>query len=74
MEPERGPVWTQTLTLGLLFVALALISDSAYAVLAGGIGQKWQTNQTSASRWQKYLTGRIYIALAVGTAAVGYGP
>lgn len=71
VHPERGPVTVQTITLGLLFLALATISDGTYALLAGSIGDRLRGNRVFARR-QKYLTGSIYIALGVGTATVGH--
>lgn len=70
VHPQRGPVAAQTLTLGLLFLALATLSDSTYALLAGTLGERLR-GRTFARR-QKYVTGGIYIALGLGTAAAGH--
>jgi threonine/homoserine/homoserine lactone efflux protein len=37
IDPERGPVAPQVLALGALFLALAMLSDSTYAVVAGSV-------------------------------------
>src|SRR3954451_5391485 len=34
VDPAHGPVWTQTLVLGLTFVALATLTDGLYALAA----------------------------------------
>ncbi|GHF52165.1 threonine/homoserine/homoserine lactone efflux protein [Deinococcus metalli] len=71
VHPGHGPVWGQTLLLGLEFLALATVSDSTYALLAGSVGRKLRGNQVFARR-QKYVTGSVYVALGVGTATVGH--
>jgi threonine/homoserine/homoserine lactone efflux protein len=38
VDPARGDVWFQALVLGLVVVALGLVSDSVYAVAAGSLG------------------------------------
>jgi threonine/homoserine/homoserine lactone efflux protein len=38
VDPDRGGVWSQALVLGLVFVALGLVSDSLYALAAGTLG------------------------------------
>ncbi len=41
VDPARGPAWAQILVLGLVFAAIALVSDGAYAVLASGARDWW---------------------------------
>jgi len=36
VNPAAGPAWAQILILGLLFAAIALVSDGAYALAASG--------------------------------------
>lgn len=36
VDPAAGPAWAQILLLGLLFAAIALVSDGAYALAASG--------------------------------------
>jgi threonine/homoserine/homoserine lactone efflux protein len=36
VDPAAGPAWAQILLLGVLFAAIALISDGAYALAASG--------------------------------------
>ncbi|WP_295817901.1 LysE family translocator [uncultured Deinococcus sp.] len=71
VHPAHGPVWVQTMTLGLVFLALATVTDSTYALLAGSVGQRLRGNRVFARR-QKYVTGGIYVALGLGTATVGH--
>ncbi|WP_309569732.1 LysE family translocator [Deinococcus sp.] len=72
VHPGHGPVWVQTLTLGLEFLALASVTDSTYALLAGSVGRKLRGNRVFARR-QKYVTGSVYALLGLGTATVGHG-
>jgi len=44
VETSRGPIPQQVLLLGLLYVALALFTDSAYAFLAGRL-RRWLGGQ-----------------------------
>lgn len=67
VQPERGPVAPQILVLGAVFAGLATCTDSAYALLAGTLGDKLRGNRVFARR-QKLVTGGVYVALGVGTA------
>jgi len=64
VDPARGPVGPQVLTLGLIFVMLGLITDGLYAIGAGSAGRWLRANPrfVSAQRW---VTGGMYIGLGV---------
>ena len=66
-EPGRGSVPQQVLFLGLLYVALALVTDSAYAVLAGRL-RRWFGSHVIQGRTPRYASGVVYIGLGVSTA------
>jgi threonine/homoserine/homoserine lactone efflux protein len=66
VDPDRGAVWSQVLVLGLLFVALGLVSDSLYAVAAGTIGGLLRRRRTAL----RYGSGLVYIGLGAAAAAV----
>ena len=70
-DPARGSVPLQTFILGLIFVAIALFSDSLYALLAGQLGG-WLKQSQSFQQRQRYFSGLVYIALGVGTAVSGH--
>jgi threonine/homoserine/homoserine lactone efflux protein len=70
VSPERGAVALQFLLLGLMFVGMALCSDSLYALLAGTAGG-WLKGKPAFIRRQRYFSGGIYIALGVTTALGG---
>jgi threonine/homoserine/homoserine lactone efflux protein len=54
--------------LGMLFVGLELVTDSLYALLAGGVGN-WLQAHRGLGRSARYLAGAAYMVL--GLAAVG---
>lgn len=66
VDPSLGPAWLQMLTLGMLFVLMALVSDGLYALLAGSIGG-WLKGSTLWRR-ERYLTGGVYILLGLAAA------
>ena len=63
-------VTLQMFLLGIIFVILAIITDSAYALISSSIAGKLNTNKNFA-RNQRYFTGLIYIGLGVVTAFTG---
>ena len=64
VNPARGTVGGQVLFLGGLFVLLSVISDSAYAFLAGTFGQYLQRSPRFW-RSQRYVTSGIFVALGL---------
>ncbi len=70
IAPERGPVATQTLILGTIFVVLGIFSDSIYAMLAGAAGA-WLKQSRGFLRGQRYFAGSAYVALGVVAAFSG---
>lgn len=67
VEPSRGPVQQQVLFLGLLYVALALFTDGAYALLAARL-RFWMTGALVQGPVPRYATGAVYVGLGVSTA------
>ena len=63
-------VTLQMFLLGIMFVVMALVTDSAYALVSSSIASRLNTNQNFA-RNQRYFTGLIYIGLGVVTAFTG---
>ena len=70
VEPSRGPVPQQILLLGILFVTMALVTDSAYALLAGSVRQRLSP-QLVEGPWLRYVRGSVYVGLGVSTALTG---
>jgi threonine/homoserine/homoserine lactone efflux protein len=50
IDPASGPIWTQTLTLGLVFVALATLTDGLYALVAGAFVERLRRRRKTLSR------------------------
>ncbi len=73
VDPVQGPAWVQILVLGLTFVAMALCTDALYALLSGTAGGWLRRSGARFRRWQRYVTGTIYIALGAATAVSGSG-
>jgi threonine/homoserine/homoserine lactone efflux protein len=63
-----GPVWSQTLALGVLYIALGLVSDSTYAFIGARAGG-WLRRRTTVRRRGKYVEGGILIGLGVTALA-----
>lgn len=70
VDPARGSVTAQILFLGAVFVMMAFMSDSFYAMLAGTLGQ-WLKGNVRFLRAQRYFMGSAYIALGLGAALAG---
>jgi threonine/homoserine/homoserine lactone efflux protein len=67
VDPAQGAIAGQMLVLGCLFVLLAMISDSLYALLAGTVGH-WLKGSQPVLRVQRYLVGGLYIGLGLTAA------
>ncbi len=70
VDPSRGAVVGQILLLGVLFALMATCTDSLYALLGSAVG-RWLNKSRLVQRWQRYITGCIYILLGVTTAVTG---
>jgi threonine/homoserine/homoserine lactone efflux protein len=64
VDPDRGAVWSQVLVLGLLFVALGLVSDSLYALAAGTVGGLLRRRRDAL----RYGSGIVFIGLGAAAA------
>jgi threonine/homoserine/homoserine lactone efflux protein len=62
VNPTRGGVTEQILLLGALFVLLASCTDGLYVLLGSTVG-RFLTRNILVQRWQRYITGSIYIVL-----------
>ncbi len=67
VDPAHGSVPLQLLTLGGLFVLMAICTDSAYSFLAGTAG-KWLKGTPAFLRFERYVAGCIYIGLGIAAA------
>jgi threonine/homoserine/homoserine lactone efflux protein len=67
VDPSRGSATVQLLTLGCLFVLMAVVTDSLYALLAGTAGQ-WLKGTRPFVRAERYVVGSVYIGLGLTAA------
>lgn len=70
VDPDRGSVTLQVIVLGLVLIALGLISDSTYAISASTIGGMLRRS-TRARRAERYVSSGVYVGLGVTTAIAG---
>jgi threonine/homoserine/homoserine lactone efflux protein len=64
VDTDRGGVWSQALVLGLLFVALGLVTDSMYALAAGTVGGFLRRRR----RGMRYGSGIVFVGLGAAAA------
>ena len=67
VDPSAGSVTLQFLTLGGLFVTMAVVTDSMYAFLASTAGG-WLKRNRSFLHADRYIVGSVYIGLGVTAA------
>lgn len=70
VEPGRGPIPQQVLSLGLIYVSLALVTDGAYALLAGSLRERLD-GRVRQGPLPRYASGVLYLGLGVSTALTG---
>ena len=66
VNPDAGPVVTQILVLGGVFIVIAFVSDSAWGLAAGTLGPRLK--ESVRRRVQRWGSGSVVVALGVGTA------
>lgn len=72
VDPAKGAVASQIAVLGLLFAFMGLLSDGAYALLAGTAGG-WMKRRPGYLKAERYVTGSIFVGLGVSAALSGDG-
>ena len=72
VDPSRGAVAFQIAFLGLMFTLMGLTSDTLYALVAGTAG-RWVKRNGHYLRWERYVTGGVFIGLGVTAAIAGNG-
>jgi len=69
VDRDHGPVWSQTLALGLLYIGLGLCSDSLYVVVGAKVGQ-WLGGRAEALGASRYAEAGILVGLGMITLAL----
>ena len=68
VDPDRGSVALQLLVLGLVFVILAVCSDSLWALGAGSASERLRVSHRFLAL-QRYVSGSVFVGLGALTAA-----
>lgn len=72
VDRGKGNIALQLLSLGCLFVLMAIFSDGMYALLASSAGQ-WLKSRRGVWLVERYVAGFIFVGLGV-IAALADGP
>lgn len=64
INQDRGPAWSQALTLGILFVLIGCVTDSIWAITTSGL-RDVLLRGTSLSFVQRWVSGSVFVALGV---------
>lgn len=68
VDPHAAHPWLQTLVFGLSFTALAFLTDSLYAVVAGSVADRLRG--TNGIAWvQRWIGGSVLVGLGILSAA-----
>ncbi len=67
VDRDAGAVAVQLLVLGLVFVALAVLSDSLWALAAGSAAGRLRGNRRFLAV-QRYVSGSVFVGLGAVTA------
>jgi threonine/homoserine/homoserine lactone efflux protein len=70
IDPAKGNVIAQNLLLGAIFVGMALVTDSVYALLASSLAGKLSGNR-GFQKGGRYFAGLVYVGLGITTALTG---
>jgi threonine/homoserine/homoserine lactone efflux protein len=70
IDSTKGNVMGQNLVLGAIFIGMALITDSLYALLASSLAGKLSRNN-GFQKGQRYFAGLVYVGLGITTALTG---
>ena len=70
VDPTKGNATAQTVMLGALFVGMACITDSLYALLASSLADRLRGNR-HFQKGQRYFAGLVYVGLGITTAFTG---
>jgi threonine/homoserine/homoserine lactone efflux protein len=70
VDPTAGPVAVQIVLLGLILIVMGVISDGAYVVLAGSLGEWLQAKPGLVPLQQKFV-GIVYVGLGLLAALAG---
>jgi threonine/homoserine/homoserine lactone efflux protein len=67
VDPARGPVAAQVAMLGCIFIVIAVLSDSSYALVAAALAGRLRRSER-ARRIRRLFTGGVFVVLGVTAA------
>ncbi len=67
VDGARGSIPLQMFELGSIFIIMAFITDSLYALLAGTAGQ-WLKENRLFLQGERYIAGSVYVGLGLVAA------
>jgi len=70
VDPAKGNIIAQNLLLGAIFVGMAIITDSVYALTASSLAGRLTGNRRF-KKGGRYLAGLVYVGLGITTALTG---
>ena len=68
VDPEQGAAALQIAVLGLVFVVIAVVSDSLWALAAGTASERLRGSRRFLSV-QRYVSGSVFVGMGALTAA-----
>jgi len=72
IEVSRGHIAAQIAFLGVLFALIGFVTDGCYALAAGTAGG-WLKRSRGYLKFERYVTGTLFIGLGVTAAFAGNG-
>ena len=70
VDPAKGNVTGQTLLLAAIFVGMAVITDSSYALITSSLAERLRGSR-HFQKGQRYFAGLVYVGLGITTAFTG---
>jgi threonine/homoserine/homoserine lactone efflux protein len=70
VDPAKGNVTGQTLLLAAMFVGMAFITDSSYALITSSLAERLRGSR-HFQKGQRYFAGLVYVGLGITTAFTG---
>lgn len=67
VDARRGDITQQVFLLGFIYVALALLTDGAYALLAGST-RRWIGGRFMQGPLPRYISGSLFLGLGLNAA------
>jgi threonine/homoserine/homoserine lactone efflux protein len=72
VDPDAGSVGLQIALLGVLFIAIAVVSDGLYALAAGTVAHRLRGSPRFL-RMERWVSGSVLVGLGAATALSGSG-